>query len=158
MGKIISKIHNYGHEHESEWPPRFGTRTNLITPKEKKKYESKSAFVHQDSFKSPLRHPKTGEMVDSMTRWNEINKEHKLECVGNDLLSKYKPDFKDKITEERFNDAYEQAWSIETDPFKRSQQRNKQREELEKHYDAQAKTMRPSMSKAEMMQMLGYDK
>ena len=23
--KIVSKIHNSGHEHESEWPPRFGT-------------------------------------------------------------------------------------------------------------------------------------
>lgn len=114
--------------------------------------------VHQDTFKTPLRHPKTDEMVDSMTRWNQINKEHKLECVGNDLLSKYKRNIKEKVTEERFNDAYDQAWNIETDPFKRNQQRNKQREELERHYDAQAKVMRPSMSKAEIMQMLGLNK
>lgn len=120
--------------------------------------ESNSPFVIGDTFKAPLRHPKTDEMVDSMTRWNQINKEHKLECVGNDLLSKYANDHKEKITDERFDDAYEQAFSIETDPFKRNQRINQQREELEKFNKAKQSQYAPGMTMREIAQMMGLDK
>jgi hypothetical protein len=120
--------------------------------------EATSAFVIGDTFKTPLRHPKTDEMVDSMTRWNAINKEHKLECVGNDLLSKYANEHREKITEERFNDAYEEAYAIETDPFKRNQRINQQREDLEKYNRAQQGRMAPGMSMREIAQMMGIDK
>ncbi len=117
-----------------------------------------SAFVHGDTLKTPLRHPKTDEMVDSMTRWNAINKEHKLECVGNDLLSKYGNDHKEKITDERFNDAYEHAYAIETDAFKRNQRINQQRQDLEKFDKAKQGRYAPGMSMRDIAQMMGLDK
>lgn len=115
-------------------------------------------YVHQDTFKAPLRHPKTDEMVDSMTRWNEINKEHKLECVGNDLLSKHKREVKEKITDERFDDAYQHAWAIETDPFKRNQRINRQREEVEKYHKASSQKLTAGMPLKDIIQMMGFDK
>lgn len=120
--------------------------------------ESNAPFVIGDTFKTPLRHPKTDEIVDSMTRWKQINKEHKLECVGNDLLSKHARRHEERITEERFNDAYEQAWAIETDPFKRNQQRNKQMQEFEKYNESQSRKIAPGMTAREIAQMMGYDK
>jgi len=123
-----------------------------------KSKESESPFVHQDTLKQPLRHPKTDEMVDSLSRWNAINKEHKLECVGNDLLSRRKDNFKEKITDARFNDAYEEAYNIETDPFKRNQRVNRQREEVEKFYKAQNGKRAPAITARELAQMMGIDK
>lgn len=123
-----------------------------------KKKEVEAPFVHQDSFKSPLRHPKTDEMVDSMTRWNEINKQHKLECVGNDLLSNHKQEFKERITDEKFNDAYEHAWNIESDPFKRNQRVNRQLEELEKYNKAKGQKLTAGMPLREIAQMMGLTK
>lgn len=83
--------------------------------------EAKSAFVHQDSFKPGmrLRHPVTGELVDSHTRWNQINKAENLTCVGNDLLSKRPGTGPEKITEEVILDRISKAESICSDPAKR---------------------------------------
>lgn len=95
-------------------------------------------FVHQDSFKAPLRHPKTGEMVESMTRWNQINKEHGLRVVGNDWVGQdLKHDVPDRITDEKIGDAFERAWAVETDPDKRRQQRYREIREAEKFYQHQ---------------------
>ena len=101
---------------------------------------SPSVEVHgvtQDSFKTPLRHPKTGEMVESLTRWNAINKEHKLKVVGNDWIKDGPkndlPDF-DKRFEEKLTDAMEKAWSIESNYDLRMEKRGREREELEKFH------------------------
>jgi len=120
--------------------------------------ESSSPFIIGDTFKAPLRHPKTNEMVDSMTRWNQINKEHKLECVGNDLLSKHKHEYKEKITEERFNDAYEHAYAIETDPFKRNQRINRQIEDLERYNKAKNGKIAAGMQMRDIAEMMRTNK
>ena len=99
----------------------------------KLKYGNTSAFVHQDTMKKALRHPVTGELVDSMTRWNRINKEQGLECVGNDLLSNRKPELKDRITDELILDRIDKAESILRDPTKRRDYENMQRERTERH-------------------------
>lgn len=95
--------------------------------------ESKSAVVHQDTMKKALRHPVTDEIVDSMTRWNRINKEKGLECVGNELLSERKRTVEDKVTEARIMDAMEKAESICSDPTKYRAYQNEQLERRERH-------------------------
>lgn len=98
--------------------------------------EVDAPFVRQDSFKAALRHPETGEMVNSLTRWNEINKAHKLDIVGNDWKNQGPRNNlpKDCVIEKRFDDAYERAWAIESDPDKRKERRGRQREEVERYY------------------------
>lgn len=64
--------------------------------------------VHGDEM-DKLTHPITGEEVTSRNRWNAINKEHGVEVVGNDLLSKQKRNIPDRITEERILDAIHKA-------------------------------------------------
>lgn len=88
--------------------------------------------VHQDSME-PLKHPVTGEIVDSKTRWNQINKERRLEVVGNDLLSKQPRSIPDRLTEERIRDAMEKAESIVSDPAKLRAKRNENEALLERN-------------------------
>lgn len=92
-----------------------------------------SAYVHQDTMKTALRHPVTCEKIDSLTKWNRENKRLGLECVGNDLLSKRKPQLKDKITDEKIMNAIEKAESILSDPAKTRAYRNEQIERAELH-------------------------
>jgi hypothetical protein len=89
--------------------------------------------VHQDSFGKPLKHPVTGEVVESKTRWNEINKEHNLQVVGNDLLSQKPRNIQDRITEDRIKTAMERAEAIHSDPAKRNAYRNQQAELAERN-------------------------
>lgn len=81
--------------------------------------------IHQDSM-APLKHPKTGEIVESRTRWEQINKEHGLQCVGNDLLSNYKRVPPEHVTEARIRDAMEKAESTWRDSAKMRAWRNEQ--------------------------------
>lgn len=63
MSEIKSKIHNYGHEHESEWPSRFGTQEKGRFKKDPETGEIKSVreirkaqelhYVIQDTLKEP---------------------------------------------------------------------------------------------------------
>lgn len=76
-------------------------------------------FVHQDTFKTPLRHPKTGEIVNSMTRWNAINKTHGLRVVGNDWLNEpMRHNVPDRVTDDKIMDAIYKAESIQDNPDK----------------------------------------
>jgi hypothetical protein len=84
---------------------------------------TESPAVHQDSM-NPLKHPVTGELVDSKTRWNQINKNHGLQVVGNDLLSKQPRRTKDRLTDERIKTAMERAEAIHSDPAKLNEHRN----------------------------------
>lgn len=93
----------------------------------------KPAFIHQDTILGGLMHPVTGKVVESMTEWNRINKQHGLECVGNDLLSKRKREVKDKVTDERLMDAIYKAESIMSDPAKKREWDNQQEARFEKH-------------------------
>lgn len=97
--------------------------------------EGASAFVHQDSFKpgQPLRHPVTGEMVDNHTRWNQINKQENLTCVGNDLQSKRCGRGPEKVTEEVILDRIHKAEAITSDPSRLRAWRNQQMELSERN-------------------------
>ena len=117
--------------------------------------EAKAHFVHGDTFKYALRHPKTGEMVDSMTRWNAINREHKLEVVGNDWISPDGPKndlAPERINDERFNEAFEKAWATETSYDKRAERAGRQRLELERYLQRAPEELR-----REIMQMRGFE-
>lgn len=84
-------------------------------PKERE--EVKSAFVHQDTMEA-LRHPVTGEILESKSAWNRVNRERGLTVVGNDLQSERKQELKEKITEDLILDRIEKAESIYFDPSK----------------------------------------
>jgi hypothetical protein len=76
-------------------------------------------YIHQDSFKQPLRHPVTGEMVDSMTRWSEINRSQGLQVVGNDRVANGpQRNIKDRISEEMILDRIHKVEAIASDPSK----------------------------------------
>lgn len=98
-------------------------------------YDPSSAAVHQDTFKQALRHPKTGEMVESLTRWKAINKQHGLEVVGNDLLNAPLTGPKDKITDELIFDRMTKAESILSDPDKRRQREYENQRRVEKYLE-----------------------
>jgi hypothetical protein len=86
--------------------------------------ESKSASVHQDTI-SALKHPVTGKVYESKSAYLKDLKRDGLTVVGNDLLSKKKQVIPDRITEEMILDKIERAESIVSDPFKLSQERNR---------------------------------
>ncbi len=88
--------------------------------------------VHQDTFKTPLIHPETGELVDSMTRWEQINKAHNLSCVGNERLSDRPVRRTETITEEKVMDAIHKAEAIASDPSKMRAWRYNQHERIER--------------------------
>jgi hypothetical protein len=101
--------------------------------------EVNAPFVHQDSFKTPLKHPKTGEMVESLTRWNQINRAHKLDVVGNDLHSKQKrlrPE--DRVPDSKIMDALAKAEAIHDDPSKRRAWQEDQRERIALYQERRA--------------------
>lgn len=95
-------------------------------------YENPAPFVHQDSMPA-LKHPVTGEMVESRTRWAAINKEHKLDVVGNDLLSNRKGPSPDRISDEAFKKAHDKAQAILNDPARRNEWRNQRLAIMEKN-------------------------
>jgi len=91
-----------------------------------------SAAVHQDTFKTPLRHPKTGEMVESLSRWNQINKQHNLRVVGNDELNCAPKGPKDRITDEKIMEAIYKAEAIHSNPDKLKEREHENMLRLEK--------------------------
>lgn len=95
--------------------------------------EGVSAAIHPDTMKQELRHPVSGEKIDSMTKWNRTNEKLGLECVGNDLLSKKKRTVADKVTDEMILDRIEKAESILSDPAKKRAYDNEQLERLARH-------------------------
>lgn len=92
--------------------------------------EAKSASVHQDTI-GPLKHPVTGKIYESKSAYLRDLKRDGLTVVGNDLLSKKKQVIADRVTEEMIMDKIERAESIVSDPFKLSQERNRNLQLLE---------------------------
>lgn len=95
--------------------------------------ESIAPYIHDDTFKKALVHPKTGERVDSMTRWNRINKENGLKVVGNDWIGKKSPRGPEKLTEAQIMDKVEKAEAILSDPSRRNSYYNEQMERSERN-------------------------
>ena len=89
-------------------------------------------YVQQDTM-DPLRHPKTSEIIDSRSKWRIVNKQHKLEEVGNDLISNRPREVKDRITEERIYEAFQKGEAISSDPARRNAHRNMMLERRENH-------------------------
>lgn len=85
---IKSKIHTYGNEHESEWPPRFPENprgvVGYVEPSTKKFVEGHppnpnnrfgtSAALHLDSM-TPTYHEKGCCMVESKQEWDRLDRE-----------------------------------------------------------------------------------
>lgn len=86
--------------------------------------ESPSAFVIDDTFSTPLRHPVTGEIYDSYSNYMKTNKRLNLDVVGNDLLSKRRDNKREVITESMVMDKMAKAESIISDPAKYREYRN----------------------------------
>lgn len=94
-----------------------------ITPEEST--GPRSAAVHQDTLRQALRHPVTGEVTDSSSRWNQINRERGLEVVGNDLQSRKPAKPADTVfTEAKVLDKIQKAEAIYSDPARRNEYRN----------------------------------
>lgn len=97
MTKIRSKVHNYGDEKESDWPPKFGTGEHgsfyidKKTGKCKKGHPppreiyDKSPYIIGDET-SWYRHPATGEWTNSRSRIKKID-----EAAGTITTDKYQP-------------------------------------------------------------------
>ena len=109
-------------------------REGKLIEMNKETYEA-PPFIHQDSMPA-LRHPATNEMIDSRSKWERINKEKGLVCVGNDLLSKRPDTRRDVLTENKILDAIHRAEAIVEDPTKwraaqnRNNEANYRRERL----------------------------
>jgi hypothetical protein len=95
--------------------------------------EADAPFVHGDTMETPLMHPVTGEVTDSLTRWNQINAENNCKVVGNDLFSKRKSRGPDTLTEDKILDGIERAEAIKSNPDKYSEYMGRQRELLERN-------------------------
>lgn len=111
------------------WAYRDGKLVE-ITPEATAKVHS----VRQDTLKAPLRHPVTGEVTDSTSRYMKITDELGLEVVGNDLLSNKPAKPADKrFTDEMIMDKQEKAESIVSDPTKFREYQNRQHELMERN-------------------------
>ena len=100
-------------------PSRFYTIKNgELVELAQNKLDVEAPNVCQDTI-PPLKHPVTGEIVNSRSEWNRINKLRGLECVGNDLLSHKSSNIPDRITDAVIMDKMEQAEAILSDPARR---------------------------------------
>lgn len=86
--KIRTRTFQYGNEKESEWPPIFGTAKgqgfqgywDIETqsfkegrpPNRNHKFGDAPMYISDEM--PETRHPKTGEMVSSRSKWNQIDK------------------------------------------------------------------------------------
>ncbi len=92
--------------------------------------ENVTPFVQDDTI-APLRNLANDKIYDSKSRYLKDLKKDGLEVVGNDLLSRKRHNFKEKITDEIIIDRIQKAESILHDPTKRRAYENMQRERYE---------------------------
>lgn len=104
MGEIKSKIHNYGDENESEWPPRFPKRSaggfrGYWDSEQKKFIEGRPQTIQErkalNDFTSDTIDP-TQSMINrkhytSKTKLRRHYKDHGKREVGNDYLNATEP-------------------------------------------------------------------
>jgi hypothetical protein len=88
MGEVRSKIHNYGHEHESEWPPQFGERKSGVSYYDKEKgcmvdgyppnpnpRHGQAPIAIMDSM-PPTYHEAAQRTIESRKEWEMADKQH----------------------------------------------------------------------------------
>lgn len=101
--------------------------------KEDSKAQASDAhFVHNDSM-PPLKHPVTGEMIDSVSKWHKVTANNGGRVVGNDLQSAKPNQTQDKVTEKIILDRIEKAEAIASDPARFRERQNENLERLERH-------------------------
>lgn len=110
--KIRSRVHNYGHEKESSWPPRFGTldKTPMYIDRDTgelkpgypppREVHDTAPYVIFDSIK-PEYHQGAGRIIESKSEWNLADKEHGTITFGNKEEATPKVDKANKIKAER---------------------------------------------------------
>lgn len=96
MAKIQTKTFNYGNEKESAWPPKYGTnegrgyhgyfdseRGEFVEgdPPSRTANRGKAPMFISDTMPE-TRHPGTGEVVDSRSRWQAIDKKNGWVTTG----------------------------------------------------------------------------
>lgn len=89
--------------------------------------EAKSANIHDDTLKQPLRHPVTGVIHDSRSSYMKDCARTGTRVVGNDWLGLEACKPEDKITDSLIMDKMRKAESIMRDPAKRRARENENR-------------------------------
>lgn len=113
------------------FPTRYGTLGEKVFGKDDPFNNDINSHMVIDDSIPVLEHPVTGEKVNSKTRWAQINKEHKLDVVGNDV-PKYRHRIPDKFTDELVLDRIQKAESIVGDSSKLQEFYNRNEERLER--------------------------
>ncbi len=113
------------------FPTRYGTLGEKVFGKDDPFINDIDSNMVIDDSMTKLTHPVTGEVVASKTRWSQINKELKLDVVGNDI-PKYRHRIPDKITDDLILDKIQKAESIVGDPSKLREFYNRNEERLER--------------------------
>jgi hypothetical protein len=114
MSEIKTRIFNYGHEKESEWPPRFGTGESGLFhvdesgevhegyPPSRLQIFDQAPYIVGDSI-SAYKHPATGQWVESRSALKAIDEA--TGCITTDKYIAPDPtrfnEAKRKIKEER---------------------------------------------------------
>lgn len=113
---IRSKIHNYGDENESSWPPKFGTGGSgrmQWCPVQQKVVPSSEVMVEVDERTlakiahgyiqdemPPTKHPIDGKHYTSAAKFRAVTRAHGFEEVGTAYENGYQPE---KELEREFN-------------------------------------------------------
>lgn len=113
------------------WPSRYGTLGESIFGKEDPFNNDLSARNVIEDTMTPLKHPVTGEVINSKTKWAQVNRDHGLEVVGNDI-PKYRHQIRDRITDDVILDRIQRAEAIYSDPAKLREAYNRNQERLER--------------------------
>lgn len=87
MSRIVSKIHKYGNDRESDWPSQYGTLDKTpkyidpVTKELKDGYPPAPEIYEQapmlkfDTMRNPEYHESAGRKVDSWQEWKRLDKE-----------------------------------------------------------------------------------
>ena len=105
MSKIQSKIHNYGHEHESDWPPPFGTNNSKGFRKVygevfKPKIYGQAPIAIMDSMPKTY-HEGACREVESRKEWERLDKE--FGCITFGSQEEAERPLKQKLKEEKID-------------------------------------------------------
>lgn len=99
---------------------------------DEKPTEQAAPAVRADTLLSPIKHPVTGKMYDSVSAYEKDCRAQGFEIVGNEKLSQKPRRLKDKISEEKVMDAIYRAESFHSEPARTRAWRNEQQERLER--------------------------
>lgn len=88
--------------------------------------------VHQDTLKSPLKNPVTGNIHDSTSSYMKEVRASGCEVVGNELLSQKPRRTRELITDAVVMDKIERAEAIHSDPAKYRARMNENLERLDR--------------------------